>query len=166
MKKFILPLGLILLTGLFASTALAGPHGRYYDGYRGDGGCQAYYQSIPPEKREAFNKITQEYTDKSAPILHNLWAERQELDALSRNPSTKPEQLSKITSDMRAQRSQLFDLHKEMRARVEKELGITMPAHTGGWHNGGGRGGYGHGGYGHRGYGNGGCDGYGFANNY
>ena len=133
-----------------------------YNGYHN--GDHAGMSALSTEKQGAYEAMMKDYYNRVSPIQDKLAGKNIELDALSRNPNTKPETISKLANEVAELRSQLRAERMALGDKMEKELGIQprhgmmgggMGNHMGngmGNHNGGRHGG-GHGGNG-GGYGN------------
>lgn len=166
MRKIMAGLAVTTLVLGSASFALAhGHHGGHHNGmmngYAGNNGACYYnggYLNLTPEKRAAVDKLVQEYTAAMAPLREQLQAKRLELDALSRNPNSQPESISKLAGEVAKLSSQLRNSGVEFRGKMAQELGVeAMPGAMGGYGYGGmmGRGymgGHMNGGYHHMGW--------------
>lgn len=135
-KRFTLgiaALAAILTVGIFADTSSArsrsGDH-RY--------GNQQAYQTLAPEKQAKYDTILDEFNTKMTPIRDQIWAKKTQLRALSGNPNTKPEDVSKLTSDIVSLREQYRKEAAALDTRMEKEVGIKTSfasmRHGGGRH--------------------------------
>lgn len=84
------------------------------------------------------------------PLAQQLEAKRLELNALSRNPNAKSEDISKLAQDVAQLQTQVRAANRDFQDKVQKELGVQMGPRggmMGGYgpmHN-GMMGGYGHG---------------------
>lgn len=108
------------------------------------------YQGLTQEKRDALDKLMQERRAAVEPLAQQLEAKRLELNALSRNPNAKSEDISKLAQDVAQLQTQVRAANRDFQDKVQKELGVQMGPRggmMGGYgpmHN-GMMGGYGHG---------------------
>lgn len=115
-----------------ASAALArGHHNGYMDGWQGGcNGAPCYntygggYQGLSQEKRDALDKLMQERQTALDPMIQQLEAKRLELNALSRNPNTKPEDISKLAQDVAKLQNQIQTTNRDFQGKVRSEIGI------------------------------------------
>ena len=155
-----------LMAGLAVSTLLLGSASAafargHHNGYMMDGwqgGCNGApcynlngnYQGLTQEKRDALDKLMQERRAAVEPLAQQLEAKRLELNALSRNPNAKSEDISKLAQDVAQLQTQVHAANRDFQDKVQKELGVQMGPRggmMGGYgpmHN-GMMGGYGHG---------------------
>ncbi len=145
-------LAFVALVALFATAAFAAnttvpAHGPGYGyGYGpGHGYGQGYGPAmdaiIPPDKQAAFATLLAAHHAEMAPLHDTLWAKQVELRALSANPNTKPETIQAMIKELTDLRAQARVKTDAFRAKVQQELGVTLP-----YGMGHGRGmGYGHG---------------------
>lgn len=145
------------LTLSLGGTALAY---RGMDENYGSGNCYMYEgndhytgKALTPEKQQIFDQIMLESRAKMTPLMDKMWAKQTELRALSDNPNTKPESISKLVAEMSELRTQMRNEMIARNDKIKSSVGIN-PGY--GMHNGRGHGGgKGHGGKGrgHDGYG-------------
>lgn len=73
------------------------------------GGCAAgaVYNALTPEKQAKYDAIYKEADARIQPLKDKAWAKHTELNALSGNPNTKPEAISKLTGELSDLRTQI-----------------------------------------------------------
>lgn len=151
--------GAVVLAGLIAIAGIAGS--AYARGGGGGGmgmgmgmGCanSAVYNALTPEKQAKLDAIYSEADARIQPLKDKAWAKDTELRALAVNPNTKPETISKLSSELADLRVQIRKEYTALDDRLEKEVGVNpgygRMSHRGMGHGGmmGGPGmGYGHG---------------------
>ena len=120
-----------------------------YNGYHNYGNHAGMY-AVSPEKQGAYDAMMKDYYSRVSPIQDKLNAKGIELDALSRNPNAKSEDISKLAQDVAQLQTQVRAANRDFQDKVQKELGVQMGPRggmMGGYgpmHN-GMMGGYGHG---------------------
>lgn len=120
-----------LMTALAAAFFVAGvssaalAHGHH--GGRDGSPCGCGYASLAPEKQAAVEKLMQKHEADTAPLREELQAKRLELSALSRNPDTKPEVISKLAQETAKLTSQLRAARSALRSQMAQETGIGIP---------------------------------------
>lgn len=87
---------------------------------RGDMACPG----MSPDKQEAIKGIMKEYRTAIGPLQDQFDAKRYELDALSRNPNTKPEMISKVSAELGSMMSQIRTVKEKRDNRMEAEVGF------------------------------------------
>ena len=151
-SRIILPVlfAATLVGGTLAGTAEARPYqgmgygygcnGGYYDddgygcygvGYRGHWGGYGYGRGLSPEQRAKYSALIDEYAPKMRPIRDQIFVKRQELSALrnAANPDVKA--VRSTAEELVKLQDQMADLHRELGARLEKEVGAPQ------WRDGG-----------------------------
>ena len=147
----------ILLPALFAATimggALAGstearPHhnGMGYGygcdgGYDADYGCNGGYgygrghwggygygRGLSPEQRARYSALIDEYAPKMRPVRDQIFVKRQELSALRNAASPDMKAVRATAEELVKLQNQMADLHRELGARLEKEVGAPKDA--------------------------------------
>lgn len=127
--------GLAVSTLVFGSASAAfarGHHGAMMDGWQGGcNGAPCYnmngnYPALTQEKRDALDKLMQDRRAAVEPMVQQLEAKRLELNALSRNPNTKPEDISKLAQDVAQLQNQIRTTDRDFQDKVQKELGVQM----------------------------------------
>lgn len=133
----------LALTGTALAQGRGGPgHGPGFGGPCADNGAW----NLTAEQRVTYGNIMKEYDAKVTPLRDQMWAKHTELKALSANPKTEPDTISKLVQDMGKIRVQLRQERETLAQRLEKELGIKSGFGRGGFHDGMGM--RGHGGHG------------------
>lgn len=156
MKTKHLVLGTVALAGLLALTGITdSAFARMGGGMGMGGGCAtgAVYNALTPEKQAKYDAIYKEADARIQPLKDKAWAKHTELNALSGNPNTKPETISKLSNELGDLRTQIRGEYTALDTRLEKEVGVN-PGYgrmghmgMGGMGHGGGMmGGQGHGG--------------------
>ncbi len=120
----ILTVTAVLAALLVSGTAFAYNHNGDFDGPCGGPGYKQH-EALAPEKREKFDEIMKRHFDRVQPLREQMWAKRTELEALSKNPNTKPETISKLVQDMSGLRGQMIQERESLRSSLEKEVGIS-----------------------------------------
>lgn len=87
----------------------------------------AAYSQLTPEKQQLFRSIMMEHQDKVAPLRDQLKVKRMELKALSRNPNTQPEHISKVSAEIGDLMSKIRAEKTAIRVRLDKEVGFMPP---------------------------------------
>jgi zinc resistance-associated protein len=137
-RALIITLALVAVVSL-ASLAAAGPgrSGGFGPG-RGDctgsGNCgwgPGYYRSdqiaqLTPEKQNAYRTIMQEFRDKMVPLRETMWQKRMELEALSPNPNTQPDEIKGLVKEIGALHTRMRGEREGLRDRLEKEIGLEV----------------------------------------
>ena len=145
-SRIILPVlfAATLVGGTFAGTAEARPHhgmgygygcngydddggyGCYGGGYRGHWGGYGYGRGLSPEQRAKYSALIDEYAPKMRPIRDQIFVKRQELSALrnAANPDVKA--VRSTAEELVKLQDQMADLHNELGARLEKEVGAPQ----------------------------------------
>jgi zinc resistance-associated protein len=90
-------------------------------GYRADQIAQ-----LTPEKQEAYQTIMQDFQDKMTPLRETMWQKRMELEALSPNPNTQPDEIKGLVREIGALHTQMRGEHQGLRERLEKEIGLEV----------------------------------------
>lgn len=103
---------------LSSSLALAQP-GAHDHG--GQAGAQAQAQALTPEQQAKLDKILADYQKKTFPLSQDMWAKHTELQALSANPNTKPEQISKLVAELKDLRAKQFAAREALNETLKKE---------------------------------------------
>ncbi len=114
----------VLAALLVTGTAFARNHGDYSGGPCGGPGYKQH-EALAPEKRQKFDEIMKQHFDRVQPLREQMWAKRTELNALSKNPNTTPETISKLVQDMSGLRGQMIKERESLRSSLEKEVGIS-----------------------------------------
>jgi len=119
-----------------ASFAVAGPGGRGGMGMGYErGGCGAYadgpglrglYDQLTPEKKAAVDKIFESYRTKFSEVRDAMRTKHAVLEAMVNGGQADEKKIGKIVADMGSLRDQMFELRKNMRADLSKELGIDL----------------------------------------
>lgn len=111
------------------------------NGMMGYGGGPGAAQ-IAPEKQEAYQKLYQEYFDKTAQVRADLAAKQAELNALSYAPNADQAKVAELAKAVGELHAKLITEQSAFRAKAAKEIGAVAaaPGFCPGY---GGRGGYG-----------------------
>lgn len=128
MKTKHLVLGTVALAGLLAITGITDSAFARMGGMGGMGGrCAtgAVYNSLTPEKQAKYDAIYKEADARIQPLKDKAWAKHIELNALSGNPNTKPETISKLTGELADLRTQIRKEYTALDERLEKEVGVN-----------------------------------------
>ena len=148
-SRIILPVlfAATLVGGTLAGTAEARPHhgmgygygcngydgdgygygyGCYGGGYRGHWGGYGYGRGLSPEQRAKYSALIDEYAPKMRPVRDQIFVKRQELSALrnAANPDVKA--VRNTAEELVKLQDQMADLHNELAARLEKEVGAPQ----------------------------------------
>lgn len=133
-KKLYIPLLAAGIVVLGISGAMAkpdktqDPHAGRAVGKQAGGMKHESCPGMAPEKREAVMKIAKEYRRALGPLQDQLTVKRYELEALSRNPNTQPEMLSKISAEIGTLFTQIRNVKENRNTQLETELGF-LPRH-------------------------------------
>ena len=107
------------------------------------------FSQISPEKQQAATEVMKEFDTRLLPLREQIQAKHMELDALSSNPNTKPESLSKLSAEIAALQTKIRTEYQARDARLSEVTGLAAGP---GWgHGRGGHGGYGRHNGGHNG---------------
>ncbi len=134
----IIALATVVSLGTAANNAFARGHGNYHG--QGQMMGQAY-EALTPEKQAKFDSLIDAFNTKVTPLRDKLWAKHTELNALSSNPNTKPEDIRKLTDEITALRTQYRTEAANLDASMQKEVGIKTHFATMGHRGMGGMGG-------------------------
>ena len=77
-------------------------------------------------KREQFRSIMKEYRTSMQKLEDRLEQKQMELDYLSVNPNTKPDELKAIIAEIFDARAKMRDARRDVRAKL-KEAGLSLP---------------------------------------
>ncbi len=127
MKTKHLVLGTVALAGLLAITGITDSAFARMGGMGMGGGCAtgAVYNALTPEKQAKYDAIYKEADARIQPLKDKAWAKHTELNALSGNPNTKPEAISKLTGELSDLRTQIRKEYTALDERLEKEVGVN-----------------------------------------
>lgn len=127
MKTKHLVLGTVALAGLLAITGITDSAFARMGGMGMGGGCAtgAVYNALTPEKQAKFDAVYKEADARIQPLKDKAWAKHTELNALSTNPNTKPETISKLTGELADLRTQIRKEYTALDERLEKEVGVN-----------------------------------------
>lgn len=92
-------------------------------GHRGHWGGYGYGNGLSPEQRAKYSALIDEYAPKMRPVRDQIFVKRQELAALrnAANPDVKAVRVA--AEELVALQNQMTQLHRELGARLEKEVG-------------------------------------------
>ncbi len=136
---------MISATAAFAWRGNGGGCGGYGGGpgygMMGYGGGPGAAQ-IAPEKQAAYQKLYQEFFDKTAQVRADLTAKQAELNALSYAPNADQAKVASLAKEVGQLHATLITEQSAFRAKAAKEIGnfAAAPGYCPGY---GGRGGYG-----------------------
>lgn len=127
MKTKHLVLGTVALAGLLAITGITDSAFARMGGMGMGRGCAtgAVYNALTPEKQAKFDAVYKEADARIQPLKDKAWAKHIELNALSGNPNTKPETISKLTGELADLRTQIRKEYTALDERLEKEVGVN-----------------------------------------
>ncbi|WP_353119396.1 periplasmic heavy metal sensor [Nitratidesulfovibrio sp.] len=127
MKTKHLVLGTVALAGLLAITGITDSAFARMGGMGMGGGCAtgAVYNALTPEKQAKFDAVYKEADARIQPLKDKAWAKHTELNALSTNPNTKPETISKLAGELADLRTQIRKEYTALDERLEKEVGVN-----------------------------------------
>lgn len=100
---------------------------------------QAAFMNLPAEKQELFKKIMIEHQDRMGTLRDQVKVKRMELNALSRNPNTQTETISKLAAEIGDLQGKIRADRVALRGQLEKEVGFSPAMMGSGFHDGYGK---------------------------
>ncbi len=91
--------------------------------------------AVPPmskEQRDQMHAIMKEHHDAMLPLMEQLREKRMELEALSPNPNTQPDELRAIIREIISLENKIREQKKSLRKDLQK---AGIPAPKGGFHD-------------------------------
>ncbi len=82
---------------------------------------------LPPEKQKAYQEIVKTFSPRFSALHDQFVVKRMELNALSRNPNTSPELISRTASELSTIMAAMRKEQSAFRERFEKEIGPFPP---------------------------------------
>lgn len=97
------------------------------------------FQNLSPEKQEMFKKMMMEHQDSMATLHDQIKVKSMELKALSNNPNTQPDALSKIAAEIGDLKGKVRAEKIAMRGKMETEVGFFPAMMGNNFHDGHGK---------------------------
>ncbi len=120
-------LRIFALTGmavlLSASLALAQTGAHDHGSPKADDAKQAQVQApaLTPEQQAKFDNILSNYSKKTHALREDIWAKNTELNALAKNPNTKPERISQLVGELKSLRAKQYAEREALNETLKKE---------------------------------------------
>ena len=83
------------------------------------------YAALSPEKQARYDAVVRTFQPRLEELRDHIWAKKTELSALSYNSNTDPEILSRLGAELMELRVQMRDVHREMDAKLQQEVGVS-----------------------------------------